>query len=317
VSVVIFMTRGWDVLHGPLGAALAKKATFEVSAQSVAFTRPAPLLITLAQSGFDSAASLVIWGLVMLAVGVILFKRRDALWFIVGVGLCLVFMNPRIVGIRRDGFLDFFHLSLTVYIVAASMLGLAVGTFCAAFPASRLSNGLAATCCLALTWIGVTHLPPLPMGSVFVLPDDLQMMEWIKDHVPLDEKITALGFVHAESFAVGRDAGWWIPFYTGHRTNLMFMAAGQETTEGTLTLSLRNELTLTKALYTSDMSLPVSTDWFRAHGHRYFYIGAKPLTWAEADGPADHSTLVRQLLRNPDLKLIHQSGEARLLEVMH
>jgi hypothetical protein len=124
----------------------------------------------------------------------------------------------------------------------------------------------------------------------------------------------ALGFVHAESFAVGRDAGWWIPFYTGRRTNLMFMAAGQEAPEPTL--SLRSELTLTKALYTSDMSLPVSTDWFRAHGYRYFYIGAKPLTWTEGDGPADHSTLVQQLVRNPDLKLIHQSGDARLLEVM-
>jgi len=205
-------------------------------------------------------------------------------------------------------------MSLTVYVVAASMCGLAMGTLVAAVPASRLSNGLAAICCLALTWFGVTHLPPLPLGSVLVLPDDLRMMEWIKGHVPPGEKIAALGFVHLETFAVGRDAGWWIPFYTGRRTNLMFMAAGLEAPQAIV--SLRRELALTNALYTADMSLPVSTDWFRAHGYRYFYIGAKPLTWTEGDGPADYSTLVQQLVRNPGLKLIHESGEARLLEVM-
>ena len=313
LAVLIFMTRGYYVLHGPLGESLARKATMQVSAQSVELTQTAPLLITIAQAGFDSTASVVIWGVVALAVGVALFIRRDALWFPVGVGVCLILMNPRIVGIRRDGFLDDFHMSLTIYIVAASMCGLAIGTLAAAIPASRWSNSLAAICCLALTWFGVTHLPPLPLGSVFVLPDDLRMMEWIKGNVPPGEKIVVLGFVHAESFAVGRDAGWWIPFYTGRRTNLIFMAAGQEVPYDTL--SRRSELALTKALYTRDMSLPVSTEWFRAHGYRYFYIGAKPLTWKEGDGPADHSALVQQLARNPDLKLIHQSGDARLLEV--
>src|SRR5262249_25489384 len=126
LSVMIFMTRGYYVLHGPLGVSLAKKATLPVSAQSVQNTRAVSLLITIAQAGFDSTLSRVIWGAVALGAGVVLFKRRDALWFIAGVGLCLVFMNPRIVGIRRDGLFDDFHMSLTVYIVAATMCGLAI-----------------------------------------------------------------------------------------------------------------------------------------------------------------------------------------------
>ena len=312
IAVLIFMTRGWDLVHGPVRTPVENRITVTISLNNVVAVQP--VLVRLGRSGFEHTA-LVIWGVVLIGVCVIIVKRQDALWFVVGAGLCLIVMNPSMVGIRREGLVDEFHLALTVYIFAASVAGLAMGTLVeTAARYSRHHNLLAATCCVALTCIAVRQLPPLPVGSVFVLPDDVQMMGWIRDNVPPDEKIAAPGFVTLESFTVGRDAGWWIPFYTRHRTNLMLMAAGQE--EANDKRTLRAEVDFTKTLYAVDMSLPTSTDWFVAQGYRYFYIGAKPLAWKDRDDPADHRTLVKQLLRNPDWKVVHDVGEARLLEVM-
>jgi hypothetical protein len=175
-------------------------------------------------------------------------------------------------------------------------------------------HGVAAIACLALSRYGISHLPSLPLGSVFVLPDDIQMMAWIREHVPANERIAAPGLIAFKSFTVGRDAGWWIPFYTGHRTNLMYMAAGQE--ENNATRLQRNEITFTSELYTRDMSLASSVDWLAQKGYRYFFIGAKPLTWNEGDGEADHAMLIDQILRNSQLKMLHQSGNTMLLTIV-
>ncbi|HXJ84386.1 MAG TPA: DUF6541 family protein [Candidatus Methylomirabilis sp.] len=309
LALMIFMPRGWEISRGPLGMQVAKRITMAISAQSTVNALP-PLS---ASSGFEHAA-MATWAVVFVAMAVIIVKRHDALWFVAGAGLCLIVMNPGLVGLRREGLIDAFHVTLSMYIFAATVAGLAIGTFLQTVARRwRHRDLLAAACCVVLTGIGVAHASPFPRGAVFVLPDDVQMMHWIKDNVPANAKIAAPGFVAQETFTCGRDAGWWIPFYTGHRTNLMLMAAAQE--QPSEQRVLRSELGFTKALYALDMSLPTSTDWFVAQGFRYFYVGAKPFIWRGADRGAEDRALVEQLLRNPDWKVIHQSGDARLLEV--
>jgi len=313
VAVLLFMARGWDIVPGTLGSSVQLRVSTEIDLAAPVANQQTPLLVRLGQAGFETDA-LPIWLLGFCGVCILAVKRRDGLWFVAGMGACLITMDPRLIGIKRLGFVDEFHLSITSYIAAAGLGGLAVGTLVDViehrWPKSRVAAGLV---CLAVCGFGATHLPPLPPGSIFVLPDDIQMMTWIRENVPAGEHIAAPGFIAYKSFTVGRDAGWWIPFYTGHRTNLMFMAAGQEQTNATR--AKVNEVAFTQELYARDMSQPDSADWLASHGYRYFLIGAKPLTWKEGDGSADHTTLVDQLLRNPAFKVVHQSGEARLLEV--
>src|SRR5262249_35801486 len=119
-------------------------------------------------------AAIVTWAVVFIAMVGIIVRRHDALGFVMGAGLCLIVVNPGLVGLRREGLVDNFHMMLSMYIFAASVAGLAIGALLEAVRhRGRHRDLLAATCCIALTGIGVTHAPPLPMGSVFVLPDDM------------------------------------------------------------------------------------------------------------------------------------------------
>ncbi|MCL4505051.1 MAG: hypothetical protein M1140_03360 [Chloroflexi bacterium] len=313
IALLVFMARGWDIVQSTLGTSVQRIASTELNLSPAVGNQQAPLLVRLSQSGFDNDAA-AIWLAALAGVIVLIVKRRDGLWFVAGMGLCLIAMNPRLVGINRAGLVDEFHLSLSTYIAAAGLIGAAAGALAEMLASrSQVTHYAAALACFGLVWFGANQLPPLPLGSIFVLPDDVQMMAWIRENVPPGEKIAAPGFIAFKNFTVGRDAGWWIPFYTGHRTNLMFMAAEQEMTG--VQRNQDSRLSVTKDLYTRDMSLPSSTEWLAAQGYRYFYIGAKPLTWSEADGEVNHAALIEQLLRNPGLRVLHRVGDAVLVEV--
>ena len=311
IALLVFMARGWDIVESSLGASVQRIASTELNVNPATGNQQSSLLVRLAQSGFEHDAAAV-WLIALAGVIALTASRRDVLWFVAGMGLCLIVVNPRLAGINRAGLVDEFHLSLSTYIAAAGLIGAGAGVLMERLAArARASHYAAGLACIGLAWFGVSTLPALPLGSIFVLPDDVQMMAWIKDNVPDGEKIAAPGFVAFRNYTVGRDAGWWLPFYTGHRTNLMFMAAEQEMTG--VQRNQDSRLTVTKDLYTRDMSLPSSAEWLAAQGYRYFYIGAKPLTWSEADGGVNHAALIGQLLRNPGLRVVHRAGDAVLL----
>ncbi|HEY3341296.1 MAG TPA: hypothetical protein VGK81_04725, partial [Anaerolineae bacterium] len=227
--------------------------------------------------------------------------------------LCIVTTDPYIVGIKRSGLVDEFHLSLTVYIAAAGLIGTAAGALMEWLSRWKVSQVAAVIASLALMLYGVGQLPQAQKGSVFVLPDDIAMMAWIRQNVPAGESIAGAGSIWYGNFVLGRDAASWILFYTGHHTNQMLLAAGQELDKATREQG--REYAFTTALYKRDMSTSDSAQWMAAQGYRFFYIGAKPLEWKEADGDTDHAALFEQLRRNPNLRVLHQEGAALLLGV--
>lgn len=314
LAILLFMLRGWNIVESNLGIGVQTRINTEISPEATT-TQISTFsdAITLSQAGLDNNTTWV-WWIALAGMWIIVIERREALWYGLGAILCLIVFNPRVVGINRAGLVDNFHLSLTAYLFTASLSGLAIGTVIdALITRSRQYRLLVAIGCIGLSFAGLRHLPPSPPDSIFVLPDDVNLMQWIRDNVPPNDGVAALGFTAFKTFTAGRDAGWWIPYYTKHQTNLMIMAAAQEET-GDQRRS-HKELSFTQELYSRDMSSPASAEWLVAQGYRYFYIGAKPLTQASSSQSTDYATLVRQLLSNPALRVAHQSGEARLLVV--
>lgn len=312
VALLIFMARGWDIAQSNLGSGVGRKVVTEMDSSAPLEGRKEPLVIWLGEMGFSGNA-VPVWLAALAGFGVLATKRRKGLWFVAGMALCIVTTDPYIVGIKRSGLVDEFHLSLTVYIAAAGLIGTAAGALMEWLSRWRVSQVAAIIASLALMLYGVGQLPQAQKGSVFVLRDDIEMMAWIRQNVPAGEPIAGAGSIWYGNFVLGRDAASWILFYTGHRTNQMLLAAGQELDKATREQG--REFAFTTALYKRDMSTPDSAAWMAAQGYRYFYIGAKPLDWNEADGGADHAALFDQLRRNPNVKVLHQEGNALLLGV--
>ena len=309
LALLVFLPRGFDIVSTNLGNAVQNRLSVDIPESKVSLTnRPLPDALKLSQSGLDND-DLWLWWIAVIGVGIMVVGRRNSLWFPAGAALCLLAVDPRIVGINRIGLVDEFHLSLTVYIVLAPIVGLAVGVMLELLTRRIPQIGLiGAFCAAASLIIGVTHLPSIPAEAIFVQPEDISMMHWIRNNVPQSSRIATIGFIGFNTFTVGRDAGWWLPFYTGNRTNLMLMAAGMEST--TLQRTSQSELTFTQQLYKRDMALQSSADWLVSHGYRFFYIGAKPLV-----AEPDQAKLVEQLLANPYLHESHRIGDAILLAV--
>ena len=310
LAALIFFPRGLVIYQSTLGAGVQRRVSTDLDA-SVAQTSASPNIITLSQSGLDSSA-LWAWGLAIAGVGIAVLWRRESLWFPAGVVLCLLATYPKLFGINRAGIVDEFHLSLTFYIIVAGLAGLFIGTLVDALKRrSALYQLPALACFAAVAIVSTIHLPPIPADSVYVLPDDVKLLEWIRENIPPEDKIAGLSAIAFKSFTVGRDAAWWIPFYTGHQTNIMLMAAEQEKTGATRAQSSR--LAFTQALYARDMSQPQSADWLVTQGYQYFYIGAKPFAPEDSQNQTDYIALMQQLLRNPSLRIVRGAGKAMLL----
>jgi hypothetical protein len=310
IAVLLFMARGFDIAQSKLGTGVVRKVVTEMDSSAPVEGRKEPLVLWLGEMGFRDNA-IPVWLAALAGFGILAVKRRKGLWFAAGMALCIVTTDPYIAGIKRSGLVDEFHLSLTVYIAAAGLVGTATGALMEWLSRWKVSQAAAVMASLALMLYGVGQLPQAQQGSIFVLPDDIQMMGWIRQNVPAGALIAGAGSIWYGNFVLGRDAASWILYYTGHHTNQMLLAAGQELDNATREQG--REFTFTSALYKRDMSTPDSAAWMAAQGYRYFYIGAKPLDWKDADGDADHAALFDQLRRNPSLKVLHQEGTALLL----
>jgi hypothetical protein len=312
LSALVFLPRGLTIYQSSLGGSLQQKVSTDIDS-ATAQTAAQPNIITLSQSGLDNG-SLWAWGIAIIGIGVAIIWRRDSLWFPLSIVLCLLATYPKLFGINRMGLVDEFHLSLTFYIFVATLAGLCIGVLTdtlahkSAFYQIPILTSFA-----AIAIISTTHLPPIPTDSVYVWPDDVKLLAWIRDNVPPEDKIAGLSYVAFNTFTVGRDAAWWVPYYTGNQTNIMLMAAAQEKTGSALRQS--EDFTFTQALYVRDMSLPESAKWLAAQGYLYFYIGAKPILTEEDSKQFSHTKLINQLSHNSAIKLVKQVGEAKLLKI--
>ncbi len=312
ISALIFLPRGLTIYQSSLGENVQQKVSTDIDATGAQSSTP-PSVLDLSQSGLNNS-SLWAWGLAIIGVGVAVVWRRDSLLFPLSIVFCLFATYPKLFGISRAGLVDEFHLSLTVYVYLAGLAGLCIGMLADALTRRSLLYQMPILASFALVAIVSTvHLPPIPSDSVYVLPDDVKLLEWIRDNVPPEDKIAGLSEIAFNTFTVGRDAAWWIPYYTGHQTNIMLMAAAQEKTGNALRQS--EDFVFTQELYARDMSLPESSEWLTVRGYFYFYVGARSISANKGGAESLYAKLVNQLAHNPNIKPVKQVGKAELLQV--
>jgi hypothetical protein len=135
------------------------------------------------------------------------------------------------------------------------------------------------------------------------MPADVQLMQWIKQHIPEAEMIAGRGYPdHGE--ILGRDAMMWLPVLTRHRTNHTNLAAGLEKGPREFRQKLRD---FSRELYSRDMSTAESARWMQEQGFSWFYVGA-----TERDKDRQ---LLGQLAKNPVLEVVQSEGAAELYHV--
>lgn len=284
---------------------------------SIGVGAPTKNISELFLSGFANPQQATASSLALLAGLAILLRRREALWFVVGWAAVSAVMNPTLAGIYRAGLIDEISWTYAVPTAIAALAGLTVGLACEAVkrPRNLAWNGALFVGALLLSGWGAIRLPLVPDVSRFVLAEDLPVMEWIKAHVPENEKIAGRGFFHSW-FVLEYDAIMWVPYFTRHLTNHMLLAAALE--KGPIA-DREKSRSFTAELYARDMSTPESAAWMQEQGYRWLYSGANaPAVHNLAPSePAerDRKKLLDQMAHNPALELVFTQGAARLYRV--
>ena len=245
----------------------------------------------------------------------ILRQRREALWFVIGWAAVAAVMDPSLIGLHRAGLIDQDNWTIAFPNAIAALAGLAIGTACEGVkrPRDLAWNGALFTGALLLCGWAAFRLLPVPEFARFVLAEDLPAMQWIKTHVPENEKIAGRGFIH-NGRVLEHDAICWVPYFTRHMTNGTLVAAMEKIPNA----PREQARSFTVGMYVRDMSTPESAAWMREQGYPWFYSGANaPAVHAVTPGErADRDRkLLEQMSRNPALELIFAAGAARLYHV--
>jgi hypothetical protein len=267
---------------------------------AAAFGAPQLGAAEIFRTGFNTPQKIAASSLALLGGIIILVRRREVIWFAAGWLLLTLLMDPRLIGIDRVGLIDEIHWKFAVQTAIAVMAGLAVGLLCEmAMPRRALAWNIGLmSAALALAVYGATQLPPLPESSRFVLPDDLRLMSWIREHIPAGQKIAARSFFD-HGHVQGYDAAVWLPYFARHQTNQTSLAADLEIAPGR-----DGARQFTRELYARDMSTPESARWMREQGFPWFFVGAIQ--------PEVDANLLEQIERNPGLELAWKENAARL-----
>jgi hypothetical protein len=307
LALLLFLPRGVQVLGLNTTASNRINRTLTLPLPEVQIGYNAiPDPITFLETGFENQG---IWILAMVVcgMGIAVIRRRQALWFCAGSVLIVLAMNPRIVGIQRFGLIDPIHLSLTNYIFVSTLSALAIGFLVDQqfFSMRSTANWLVFSAGLAIAVLGISQYPEVSRTAILVYPDDLQMMECIRNNVPSQERIAVRGsFYFDNTVLMGDDAGWWVPYYTRHRVNLLPLEVS-----GVPIAESQESKAFFKALSTRDLSTVQSAGWLKENGIRYFFIGGKPSSLVTNP----ENMLSDQLLKNPALSTVCQAGSARLM----
>jgi hypothetical protein len=158
-------------------------------------------------------------GLVALAGLWGLWRRERLVLLLLLWSLLLYWLSgPALLGI----FLDTITVVTTLYFPAAVLVGWGLAQLYTGL-AQRypLARGLVIVGVAALIVQGTLAISTVvdPAG-VFVGPDDLPALAWIRDETPESAyfMVNTIHFDFHPNYIVGADAGWWIPVLAGRRT---------------------------------------------------------------------------------------------------
>ena len=208
---------------------------------------------------------------VALIVGVL---RRNRIVLLAAVWWLLLFAigNAYLLEIPTVSLTNLGAVLIMAYLPIALIIGAAAHEMCLSVPHSWSRATTAAV--LAITLIGAVpatwqRMQTFEAYRYFVTDADLEAMAWIRSHVPADARFVVNSYFWLPKAPHGTDAGYWLPYLTGHETN-----AGAMLTQSTRS-GYRDQVVLWSLAAERLESDPAAAADLRALGFDYIYIGAK------------------------------------------
>jgi len=216
--------------------------------------------------------------LALLGLILLLWQRQwRALVLIVWAGLVWFITNPYLLGLPGAGIITNFAVLIAGYLVLAPIAGAAISSLLA-LTTQRLPGMHTLTYAQFLLISGflIWRLPYIqdvlvPENQLFT-PADAEAMTWIRQEVAPDAKVFVNSFTaYSGTLYAGSDGGWWLPFMTGHTSNLPPITYGSEAGPEP---GYYAEVNATNAaIQQHALDAPAAADTLRAEGYRYLYDG--------------------------------------------
>jgi hypothetical protein len=314
---------------------------------------PASVVSTELQS-YNAVGSLLqylpvgLWLLLPLAIAWGMWKQHRGIALVSLWGfLLLVFANPSWLSLPGTGALSNFAIFIAVYILAAILIGGAIGLLAEEFLSgdwqadlsirissrwkanllrlgivgvqkntrlSRWGNGLIA---VVLVGIGLTGVPGRlsdlqPERYALLTRPDLRAASWIRDNLPTDANLLVNSmFAYGGSLLVGTDGGWWLPVLTKRQITVPPLNYGTE--RGPRTDFRKWINALPKAIETDGVTNPDVLQIFLDRKITYVYIGQQQGR-VNNNGPVELDP--SQLSNDPHFRTIYHQDRVWIFEIV-
>ncbi|MBI3957873.1 MAG: hypothetical protein HY328_03610 [Chloroflexi bacterium] len=165
---------------------------------------------------------------------------------------------------------------------------------------------------LPVVWAGVlalgfvaSHMRMTEVESnrYFVTPADMRAMEWIRENTPEDARFAINSHFWLPQIPHGTDAGYWIPYFTGRKTNTGSMLANLGSQ------SYRSEVVVLSQLVQSLTQDSASAEELWKRGISYAYIGCM-------GNPLSPTLRGETLLAYPQLELVYHDECAWVFQIL-
>jgi len=237
-----------------------------------------------------------------------LVRERVVAVALAWIGIAFLITNPFLVGLPGTGFVTNFAIGIAAYVPAALVLGVIGARALAKLahrPLGRIAT-LAAAAALALLGFRARAAPVEPSFQL-VTASDLRAFEWIASEVPPDARFLVNSFAAYDgSAAVGSDAGWWLPLYTGRGATLPPLPYTVERMPEELRYRIR---VLPEWIRRTNGWARFLNPLLCAQEVTHVYLGERRGTVGTDGTLAVHEEWLR---RNPRLKLLHEDGRAQI-----
>ena len=149
-------------------------------------------------------------------------RDRPVLLVLAWSGLAVLATNPFLLGLPGMGFVTNFAVGIAAYIPEAILFGWATAKCVPWFEARSggravLGSGLALAAIIGFT----ARATPVDDEFQLLSASDLRAFEWIRANTPQDARFQVnVALAYGGQTAVGTDAGWWLPLFTGRTATL-------------------------------------------------------------------------------------------------
>lgn len=136
----------------------------------------------------------------------------------------------------------------------------------------------------------------------FVTEDDVAAMNWIKENVPEGATFAINTYFWFPTFAHGTDAGYWIPYFTGHH-----IVTSSMLTQGLSTAYRERVLAASQAAEALETDVTAVTDLYNM-GVYYIYAGAR----GDFSGPG---IPVDTLAQSDLVEMVYRQGNTAVFRI--